>query len=142
MNVIPVQDRNGKLGEYLEHLLEMAYELERSMQAISENSLEPLEDSVANQQVLATRLRQLAEDLAGSGQIQSAAYPTLDDENLMSRIRGAAAALENLNARYAALLKLSSHSVGVMISMYSSFRGQIQGGAGPRLKQQTWSCQA
>ncbi len=58
-----VQDRNGKLAEYLELLHSLAQELERSMHAIAQNSLAPLEDSVANQQVLATRLHELANDL-------------------------------------------------------------------------------
>ena len=58
-----VQDRNGKLGEYLELLRSLAHELERAMRAIAQNSLPSLEDSVANQQAIAERLRELADDL-------------------------------------------------------------------------------
>jgi len=46
-----VQDRDRKLAEYLQLLRLMAFELDRAMQAIVQNSLTALEDSVANQQV-------------------------------------------------------------------------------------------
>jgi len=141
MNSTGVQDRNGKLVEYLELLRSLAQELERSMQAISQNSLSPLEDSVANQQVLATRLHELANDLSEPVEDLAVASPGGGDEGLMREIRGASKTLQTLNQRYATLLKLSSHSVGLMVSLFSSFRGQIQEGTGPRLEHQTWSCQ-
>jgi Rad3-related DNA helicase len=141
MNANGVQDRNGKLAEYLELLHSLAQELERSMQAISQNSLVPLEDSVANQQVLATRLHELAHDLSKPVRNSSAPSTGNQDEGLMREVRSAADTLQSLNQRYSALLKLSSHSVGLMVSLFSSFRGQIQEGTGPRLKHQTWSCQ-
>ena len=141
MNSTGVQDRNGKLVEYLELLRSLAQELERSMQAISQNSLSPLEDSVANQQVLATRLHELANDLREPVEDRAVASPGGGDEGLMREIRGASKTLQTLNQRYATLLKLSSHSVGLMVSLFSSFRGQIQEGTGPRLEHQTWSCQ-
>ncbi|MGA2727692.1 MAG: hypothetical protein ABSE96_07765 [Terracidiphilus sp.] len=141
MNANGVQDRNGKLTEYLELLHSLAQELERSMQAISQNSLAPLEDSVANQQVLATRLHELANDLSKPQRNSSAPSTGNRDEGLMRQVRSAADTLQSLNQRYSALLKLSSHSVGLMVTLFSSFRGQIQEGTGPRLEHQTWSCQ-
>jgi len=141
MNSTGVQDRNGKLVEYLELLRLLAQELERSMQAISQNSLSPLEDSVANQQVLATRLQELANDLSKPFEDRAVVSEGVGDEVLMREIHGASKTLQTLNQRYSALLKLSSHSVGLMVSLFSSFRGQIQEGTGPRLEHQTWSCQ-
>lgn len=141
MNANGVQDRNGKLTEYLELLHSLAQELERSMQAISQNSLAPLEDSVANQQVLATRLHELANDLSKPVGNSSAPSTGNQDQGLMRQVRSAADTLQSLNQRYSALLKLSSHSVGLMVTLFSSFRGQIQEGTGPRLEHQTWSCQ-
>jgi hypothetical protein len=141
MNSTGVQDRNGKLVEYLELLHSLAEELDRAMQAIAHNSLASLEDSVANQQALAARLQELANDLGEPAQRSASALFSKGDEGLMSQIRGASETLQTLNQRYSALLKLSSHSVGLMVSLFSSFRGQIQEGAGPRLKHQTWSCQ-
>ncbi len=136
-----VEDRNVKLGEYLEHLQSMAVELERSMQAIAENSLVPLEDSIANQQNLAGRLSELARDLSTPSPQRSVATSGVEDEALMQSIRGAAERLHNLNQSYAALLRHSSHSVELMVSLFRSFRGQMQEDSGVGLKQQTWSCQ-
>jgi hypothetical protein len=141
MNSTGVQDRNGKLVEYLELLRSLAEELDRAMHAIAQNSLAPLEDSVANQQALAARLHELANELGQPAQRGSSTSLGKGDEGLMSQIRGASETLQTLNQRYSALLKLSSHSVGLMVSLFSSFRGQIQEGAGTRLKHQTWSCQ-
>jgi hypothetical protein len=135
-----VQDRNSKLGEYLELLHSMAYELDRSMSAIAKDSLSTLEDSIANQQSFAARLRELADDL--SEPARSVGAPPSDDELLINQIRNAAETLQSLNRRYAALIQLSSRSVGLMVSLFNSFKGQIQEGSGARLKQQTWSCQA
>jgi hypothetical protein len=134
-----IQDRNGKLGEYLDLLHSMAYELDRSMAAIAHNELISLEDSIASQQCVAARLHTLAGDL--SKPTDPAAASAFDDESLMRQIHAAAASLQRLNQSYAALLKLSSHSVGLMISLFSSFRGQIQEETGAGLKHQTWSCQ-
>jgi hypothetical protein len=137
-----VEDRNGMLGEYLEHLQSMALELEKSMQAIASNSIVPLEDSVANQQALAARLSSLARDLSQApAPTGSDVEIASEDEGLMLRVRGAADKLQNLNQTYAALLKHSSHSVGLMVSLFRSFQGQMQEDSGSGSKQQTWSCQ-
>ncbi len=141
MIATPVEDRNGKLGEYLEHLRSMALELEKSIQAIADNSLVPLEDSVAHQQVLASRLSELARDLSQPGPDASAVSTSPGDENLMQQVRGAAEKLQALNRNYAALLKHSSHSVGLMVSLFRCYRGQMQEDSGAGLNQQTWSCQ-
>jgi hypothetical protein len=141
MTLTQVQDRNGKLGEYLELLHSMADELDRSMRAIAQNSLSTLEDSIANQQAFAGRLSELAEELSEPARTRSVVGHQNDDEALMLQIRGAADTLQTLNRRYAALIKLSSHSVGLMVSLFNSFKGQIQEGSGAGLKQQTWSCQ-
>jgi hypothetical protein len=136
-----VEDRNAKLAEYLEHLRSMALELERSMQAIADNALVPLEDSIASQQTLASRLSELARSLGTPSQEKSAGASHPGDEALMQDIRSAAERLHNLNQSYAALLRHSSHSVELMVSLFRSFRGQMQEDSGAGLKQQTWSCQ-
>jgi hypothetical protein len=141
MTATQVDDRNGKLGEYLEHLQSMALELERSMNAVVQHSLAPLEDSIANQQALASRLRELANDLSKPSPKESAASRAIDEQGLLQQIHGATERLQNLNQCYAALLTHSSHSVGLMISLFRSFKGQMREDAGTRLKHQTWSCQ-
>jgi hypothetical protein len=137
-----LQDRNSKLTEYLELLHAMACEIDRSMQAIAQNSLPTLEDSIAIQQALASRLRDLANDLSVDPAKNPSTSPRPQDEELVRQIRSAADTLQSLNSRYSALLKLSSRSVALMVSLLSSYRGQIQEGTGARLKLQTWSCRA
>jgi len=136
-----LDDRNGKLGEYLEHLQSMALELERSMHAIAQHSLVPLEDSIANQQALAMRLSELAKALGKPRQSESEPASASAEQSLLQQIRTATERLHSLNQCYAALLRHSSHSVGLMISLFRSFRGQLQEESGAGLKHQTWSCQ-
>lgn len=140
MSTDQVEDRNGKLGEYLEHLQTMALELERSMEAIGQNALVPLEDSVANQQAIANRLSELAAFLREPEGRQQA-YAAADDKALITGITAAADRLQSLNRSYAALLRHSSHSVGLMVSLFRSFKGQMQESSGAGLSQPTWSCE-
>lgn len=140
MNSIIAQDRNGKLEEYLRLLRSMAFELERAMSAISENSIQALEGSLANQEAFSTRLVELADDLSRPAQERLTARGAADD-TLLERVHAASNELQDLNRRYSALLKFSSHSVAMMVSLFSSYQGQMQEVSGPRLKLQTWSCQ-
>jgi hypothetical protein len=134
--------RNTEAGEHLQLLRSLAGELERAMAAIAGNNLDELEDSVANQQTLSLRLSELADRLnapppPSRGPV--AAYSI--DETFRTQLRAANAELQNLNRRYASLLKHSSRSVAMMASLFRSFRGQFQEASGARLKHQTWSCQ-
>lgn len=135
-----VQDRNGKLEEYLQLLHSMAFELERAMTAISQNSIKALEDSLANQEAFSTRLLELAESLNEHGRQDTRDHPIAGDESLARQVKVAGDALQSLNRRYAALLKFSSHSVAMMVSLFSSYQGRLQEDPGARLKLQTWSC--
>ena len=137
---IVAQDRNRKLEEYLELLRLLAFELERAMRAIAQNSLPALEDSVANQQAFSTRLGEVAQDLSKPCIERGAFGRTLPDDKLMDEIQVASRTLNNLNQRYATLLNLSSHSVAQMVSLFRSFQGQLKEDSGPRLKLHTWSC--
>jgi hypothetical protein len=141
MNSIIVQDRNSKLEEYLQLLRSMAFELERAMSAISENSIHALEDSIANQEAFSTRLVELADDLSRPAQQQRLTACGAADDTLLERVHAASNELQDLNRRYSALLKFSSRSVAMMVSLFNSYQGQIQEDSGPRLKFQTWSCQ-
>jgi hypothetical protein len=135
-----VEDRNSKLEEYLQLLRSMAFELERAMSAISENSIHALEGSLANQEAFSTRLVELADDLARPAQQGPLTVRGSADDDLLQRVHAASNELQSLNRRYSALLKFSSHSVAMMVSLFSSYQGQIQEASGPRLKLQTWSC--
>lgn len=135
------QDRNGKLEEYLQLLHSMAFELERAMSAITKNSVKSLEESLANQEAFSARLLELADDLSERGQPDSQNDPIAEDEGLISEVKVAAGILQSLNRRYAALLKFSSHSVALMVSLFGSYQGRFQEDSGSRLKFHTWSCQ-
>ena len=128
------------MEEYLQLLNSMAFELERAMSAISQNSIKALEDSLANQEAFSTRLLELADDLNLRGRQDRRDHPIAGDESLMRQVTAAADALQSLNRRYAALLKFSSHSVAMMVSLFSSYQGRLQEDPGARLKLQTWSC--
>ncbi len=146
-----IQDRNGKLGEYHQLLRRLASELDRSMQAIAQNTVSVLEESVINQQVLSARLSEIAESLGSLPDLdRSAASPVSDhrpddqrlaDQRLIRDIRAASATLQTLNRRYSALLKYSSRSVALMVSLFGSYQGRFQEGSGTGLERHTWSCQ-
>lgn len=137
-----VQDRNSKLAEYLQLLRLMAFELDRAMKAIAHNSLSDLEDSIANQDAFSTRLSELSLDLSKSVKERPAsAEPGCVEGDLINEIHSASDTLQTLNRRYSALLKLSGQSVALMVTLFSSYKGQIQEDSGSRPKHQTWSCQ-
>lgn len=134
-------DRDGKVEEYLQLLRSLARELERAMHAISRNELSEFEESVANQQELSSRLGELASCL---NQVESSSQDSqgiATDDGLMLQIGIASAALQSLNQRYAALIAHSSRSVAMMVSLFNSFKGNLQEVPGARPKLQTWSCQ-
>lgn len=136
-----LQDRNGKVEEYLQLLRLLACELERAMHAIAENSLPEFEDSVYSQEALSSRLSELAAELDISAQAPPAVLSPHTNDNLISQIHAASGTLQTLNQRYAALLQHSSRSVALMVSLFDSFKGNLQEGTGFRSKLQTWSCQ-
>jgi len=133
------QDRNSNLEEYLQLLRLMAFELDRAMQAIVQNSLTALEDSVGNQQAFSARLGELADNLGNSGKKRTLSSSSFIEGGLKDQILSASDTLEKLNRRYSSLLKHSSRSVALMVSLFSSFQGQMQEDSGPRLKLHTWS---
>jgi hypothetical protein len=135
------QDRESRAAEYLQALRSMTGELERAMQAIAHNALADFEESIDSQQVLGARLARLADELSAPLRAQPAIGAAGMDEDMMRQIKIAGDTLQALNRRYAALIQHSSRSVALMTSFFRSFHGQIQEASGPRLKQQTWSCQ-
>ena len=123
-------NRQAQAAEYLACLSSLADELDRAMHAISENALSELEDSVATQHALSTRLHTLAGNLS-AGLDDSATIATVPfNEDVVSHIYAATQALEHLNQCYAALLRHSSRCAGQMASVFRSFHGQEATGTG------------
>jgi hypothetical protein len=141
MTAIAVQDRKAKAAEYLELLRSLASEMEKSMQAIAHNALPDLEESVASQQIMSTRLLVLADEISPSLKANPAVSQVGADADMVQQVQAAGDTLQKLNRRYAALLQNSSRSVALMASLFSSYKGQFKEASGPRLKHQTWSCQ-
>jgi predicted O-linked N-acetylglucosamine transferase (SPINDLY family) len=141
MNSGDAQNRNRKAAEYLQLLGVLATELEKAMHAIAHNALSELEESVANQHALSSKLTALVSEICVPLETEAAGSQTRLDESMMQQIRSASDSLETLNRRYAALLQHSSRCVAQMAALFNSARGQIKEGSGPRVKYQTWSCQ-
>ena len=161
MTATAVQDRKDNAAEYLQLLRSLAGEMEKAMQAMTQNALPDLEESVSNQQMMSARLLILAETLSGPLKTNPirpnpvAASPvSMDlvvthssrssgnmDADMMQQVQAANESLQKLNRRYAALLEHSSRSVAMMSSLFGSLQGQFKEASGPRLKHQTWSCQ-
>ena len=133
--------RSLKADEHLQLLRSLAVELERAMHAISSNNLQSLEESIANQQDLSSRLAQLATVLSSTPHIANVSAEDSLAPELMREICAANAELQHLNLRYSYLLQQSSRSVALMASLFSSFKGQLKEAPGVRSKLQTWSCQ-
>lgn len=141
MNSGDAQDRNRKAAEYLQLLGVLATELEIAMHAIAHNALPELEESVANQHALSSRLTELVSEICVPLETTTARSQPRLDEGMVQQIRSASVSLEALNRRYAALLQHSSRCVAQMAALFNSARGQIKEDSGPRMKYQTWSCQ-
>jgi hypothetical protein len=141
MTASVAEDRRQAATEYLYLLRSLATELERAIQSIAGNRLADLEESIVNQQILSARLGDLVQELCAplDGEVDRCKSPVSDD--LRTEINAASNALQTLNRRYAALIHHSSRSLNLMLSLFSSLRGQFHEAAGPRLKHQTWSCQ-
>jgi hypothetical protein len=141
MNSGDAQDRNRKATEYLQLLGVLATELEIAMHAIAHNALPELEESVANQHALSSRLTELVNEICVPLETEAEASVTSVEMGMVQKIRSASHSLEKLNRRYAALLQHSSRCVAQMAALFNSARGQIKEDSGPRMKYQTWSCQ-
>ncbi len=141
MIVKGLQDRNGKVEVYLQLLRSLACELERAMQAIAKNSLLEFDESVRRQETLSARITDLAMELKVSSQPVAHSAARYTSDGLMQQIRVASATLQTLNQQYGSLLQHSSRSVALMVSLFESFKGNLQEGTGSRSKYQTWSCQ-
>jgi hypothetical protein len=134
-------DRQAQAGEYLHLLQGLTAEIERAMQAITDNALPDLEESVANQQMLSEQIDVLVRKLSVPLETGARMRRAAGDDGLRSQIVSANERLQMLNRGYAALLQHSSRSIALMASLFASFRGQIQEASGTRAKVQTWSCQ-
>lgn len=126
---------------YLQQLQELASEINLATGAIAANALPAFRESVAKQEMLSASLASMANSV--SQRLQSSQGVSLppSETAIETRIRKAGRELQELNLRYAALLRHSGRSIALLASLCRSHAGQFQEDRGPRLKRQTWSCE-
>ena len=96
---------------YLQQLELVREEISRSMQAVSGNSLQVLEESLWRQEVLCVSLQRLVRAMVGSSSSSAA----------MARVHAATADLHRLNQTYARLIQQSKTSCDLMYGLCRSY---------------------
>jgi hypothetical protein len=131
-----------KASEYLGNLRALSAEVENAMQIIACNSLAEFQESVARQEILTARLADISKDLMLPEECEDPTAVPIVSAEIAAQIRVANEHLQMLNRRYSGLLRHSSHSVGLMLSLFKSSRGYYRETSGSTLNRQTWSCRA
>jgi hypothetical protein len=116
-------------GEHLELLRALAIELDRAMEAIAQNNLRELEDSIARQQSLCILLSNSSQRIEEDSRPPAGDAQPMEPE-IKRQIGAATGELKKLNQRYSILLKHSSRSAAMMALLFSSYRGQIKEASG------------
>jgi hypothetical protein len=136
MNEEIVQTPAMAVLAYLGDLESLGMQLEVAMAAIGANALSGFEESLTTQQALCSRLSRFAEQYALGNE---GAKPL--DPSLAQRLRIASDLMQNLNRRYASLLKHSSESVRQLAGLCRSYAGDSHKMSGSRDNHQSWSCE-
>lgn len=132
------QNQSLLAAEYLQLIRSLTHEVESAIHAISRNALLDLEESIADQQMLSTRLRMMGGELHFS---HTGSCRPCADEELDIQIITASRALQKQTREYATLLMHSSRSAASMVLLLRSFKNQFQEASGRGSQYQTWSCQ-
>jgi hypothetical protein len=141
LNLDMVQKRDELAATYLQQLQALAFEITVATDAIAANALSTLQESVAKQEMLCASLATMAKTLGDGSRVSEVPLAPGNDTGVEVKIRAARRAIVELNLQYAALLKHSGKSIALLISLCKSHTGRFQEARGPRLKQQTWSCE-
>ena len=136
-----LETRDQVAATYLEQLQALAFEISVTMDAIADNALPTLQESVAKQEMLCASLATMADTVNQCFGSPGEPSRPRTDAAIDGKIRSTSAAICDLNLQYAALLRHSGKSIAVLASLYRSHTGQFQEARGPRSKHQTWSCE-
>ncbi len=136
------QDREHLAAEYLRVLQEFSSEIDVATRAITHNALDQLEESVRRQESLSVRLRESVAAISAGLERSGRLFDPADNSALDKQIRFAMKRFQQLNLRYAALLKHSSQSVSLMSSLCKTFGSELPPTPGTQVKHQTMSCEA
>ena len=127
---------------YLQHLQELASEMDVAMAAIAGNALNTLEESVARQEMLCASLSSIVRAAGENLYItEDQLLPPGLDPAVAHKIRATSHAIQDLNLQYAALLQHSGKSIALLSALCKNHTGQTQEARGIRSKYQTWSCE-
>ena len=141
MNTEATPSRDELATTYLHQLQALVREISVATDAIAANALQQLQDSVARQEMLCAGIAIMAHSVSNGLQSPEQPLSPAIDPVLQSKIQAARGAIRELNLKYAALLKHSGRSIALLASLCRGYTGQFQEARGPRLKQQTWSCE-
>ena len=128
--------------EQLEHLAQvhaLSQAIASAISAIEKNDLPQLETYVAAQETMCNRLSGTKGIFPLSPKTNALANGN-PEAQLQQELRQAHVALAQLNRVYAALLKRSSRSVGLMAALYRQSAGYDRSSA-PAPQRHSWSCE-
>ncbi len=137
-----LQSDGTRRREQLEHLAQvhaLSQAIASAISAIEKNDLPQLETHVAAQETMCNRLSGTKGIFPLSPKASAAANGNPETQ-LQQELRQAHVALAQLNRVYAALLKRSSRSVGLMAALYRQGAGYDRSPA-PAPQRHSWSCE-
>ncbi len=126
---------------YLQQLQELAFEISVATDAIAANALPEFQESVAKQEMLCSTLAMMTNSVRDGYSPPNSSLLAPTDNVVELKIRATGKAIAELNLQYAALLRHSGKSIGLLISLCRNHTGNYQEALGPRSKHQTWSCE-
>jgi hypothetical protein len=141
MNQGTLQTRDQIAASYLRQMQELAFEISAAMDAIAENKIAKLQDSVARQEVLCADLAAMANTVSEGVRTSEPPASSGGHNSIETKIQAAGKAIHELNLQYSALLKHSGRSIALLSLLCNSHAGRFQEARIPRLKRQTWSCE-
>jgi len=121
--------RQRSLATHLQQVRALSRELASAISALERNDLPALQSSLALQE-------NICSDLTAQ-----AAAADISLGNLPNEIRDAHLELARLNGMYAALLRRSRRSAGLLTALYRYCSQGSSGDAPAVAKRQTWSCE-
>jgi hypothetical protein len=131
-------DPNSLHVEYLARVRALSQQVRSAISAIEQNNLKQLQASVAAQEML-------CQEIAGTQWLPASAGekkpPEPGQAALLNQIREACIALTKLNRMYAAVLKRSERSLGLMAAILRNYgQGYAKDSPGV-IQHHTWSCE-
>ncbi|MFZ3264122.1 MAG: hypothetical protein WA172_08980 [Terriglobales bacterium] len=128
--------------EHLALVRALSHEISSAISAIERNDMGDFASRVAAQEAISHQLNRKGEEsLKLACESYKAAAESPAGSPLSQKIREAHVALARLNRVYAALIRRSQKSIGLIISLYKSQGQSYTKDAKAQSSQHTWSCE-